>query len=76
MTHKILIADDEPNIVISLEYLLQREGYAVVVARDGQEALEAIAREKPIPVYFIGVGEKLDELETFNAREFAQAILS
>ena len=38
--------------------------------------LAAIAREKPIPVYFIGVGEKLDELETFNAREFAQAILS
>ncbi|MCB1988524.1 MAG: response regulator transcription factor [Nitrospirota bacterium] len=47
MTHKILIADDEPNIVISLEYLLQREGYAVVVARDGQEALDAIARERP-----------------------------
>ncbi len=47
MTHKILIADDEPNIVISLEYLLQREGYAVVVARDGQEALDAIAREQP-----------------------------
>ena len=47
MTHKILIADDEPNIVISLEYLLQREGYAGVGARDGQEALEAIAREKP-----------------------------
>ena len=38
--------------------------------------LAAIAREKPIPVYFIGVGEKLEELETFNAREFAQAILS
>jgi DNA-binding response OmpR family regulator len=47
MTTKILIADDEPNIVISLEYLLQREGYAVVVARDGQEALQAIARERP-----------------------------
>ncbi len=47
MTHKILIADDEPNIVISLEYLLQREGYTVVVARDGQEALEAIVRERP-----------------------------
>ena len=47
MTHKILIADDEPNIVISLEYLLQREGYAVIVARDGQEALDAIARERP-----------------------------
>jgi DNA-binding response OmpR family regulator len=44
---KILIADDEPNIVISLEYLLKREGYQVVVARDGQEALDAIAREHP-----------------------------
>lgn len=47
MTAKILIADDEPNIVISLEYLLQREGYTVVVARDGNEALESITREKP-----------------------------
>jgi fused signal recognition particle receptor len=36
----------------------------------------AIAREKPIPVYFIGVGEKLEDLETFNAQEFAQALLS
>ena len=47
MTTKILIADDEPNIVISLEYLLQREGYTVLVARDGQEALGTIAREQP-----------------------------
>ncbi len=38
--------------------------------------LAAIARERPVPVYFIGVGEKLDELETFNAREFAQALLA
>jgi fused signal recognition particle receptor len=37
--------------------------------------LAAIARERPIPVYFIGVGEKLEELETFDAREFAQALL-
>ena len=36
---------------------------------------ECIARERPIPVYFIGVGEKLDELETFNAREFATALV-
>ena len=36
----------------------------------------AIAREKPIPVYFIGVGEKLEDLETFDAREFAQALLA
>ncbi len=36
----------------------------------------AIAREKAIPVYFIGVGEKLEDLETFDAREFAQALLN
>ena len=47
MNEKILIADDEPNIVVSLEYLLQREGYEVHVARDGEAALAAIARERP-----------------------------
>ena len=35
----------------------------------------AIARERPIPVYFIGVGEKLEDLETYKAREFAQALM-
>jgi len=38
--------------------------------------LAAIAQERPVPVYFIGVGEKLEDLETFNAREFALALLS
>ena len=37
--------------------------------------LAAIARERPVPVYFIGVGEKLEDLQTFDAREFAQALL-
>ncbi|MBV2162728.1 MAG: signal recognition particle-docking protein FtsY [Comamonas sp.] len=37
--------------------------------------LAAIAQEKPIPVYFIGVGEQVQDLQTFNAREFAQALL-
>jgi fused signal recognition particle receptor len=36
----------------------------------------AIARERPIPIYFIGVGEQLEDLETFNALEFAQALLN
>ncbi len=44
---KILIADDEPNILISLEFLMKREGYTVVLARDGQEALSVIAGERP-----------------------------
>jgi len=47
MSHKILIADDEPNILISLEFLMKREGFEVVLARDGQEAIEAILRERP-----------------------------
>ena len=47
MSPTILVADDEPNIVISLEYLLRREGYTVLIARDGQEALDTITRDKP-----------------------------
>ncbi|MDH4416324.1 MAG: signal recognition particle-docking protein FtsY [Acidovorax sp.] len=51
----------------------------VVTKLDGTAkggVLAAIAQERPIPVYFIGVGEKLEDLETFNAREFAQALLA
>ena len=40
--------------------------------RERQAASPAL---RPVPVYFIGVGEKLEDLETFNAREFAQALL-
>ena len=47
MSHKVLIADDEPNIVISLEFLMKREGHQVLVARDGLQALETIRRERP-----------------------------
>jgi fused signal recognition particle receptor len=39
-------------------------------------ALWSAQRAKPLPVYFIGVGEKLEDLQTFRAREFAQALLS
>jgi DNA-binding response OmpR family regulator len=47
MTYKVLIADDEPNIVVSLEFLMKREGHDVSVARDGQQALADIARLRP-----------------------------
>lgn len=47
MTHSVLIADDEPNIVISLEFLMRREGYEVRIARDGQEALDQVAQAAP-----------------------------
>jgi two-component system, OmpR family, alkaline phosphatase synthesis response regulator PhoP len=47
VTRSILIADDEPNILISLEYLMKRAGYTVSVARDGEEAIAAILRDRP-----------------------------
>ena len=47
MSHKVLIADDEPNILISLEFLMKREGHQVLLARDGDEALALIRSERP-----------------------------
>jgi two-component system alkaline phosphatase synthesis response regulator PhoP len=47
VAERIVIADDEPNLVTPLEYMLKREGFEVTVARDGQEALEAVARVRP-----------------------------
>jgi DNA-binding response OmpR family regulator len=47
MSKSVLIVDDEPNIVISLEFLLEQAGYQVRVAHDGQEAWEAIQRQPP-----------------------------
>jgi len=47
MAHKILIVDDEPNIVISLEFLMKKEGFEVAVATDGEEALAKVASFNP-----------------------------
>lgn len=47
MTHKILIADDEPNIVLSLEFLMKKEGFEVAVARDGEETLAQVKSFDP-----------------------------
>jgi DNA-binding response OmpR family regulator len=47
MPKKVLIVDDEPNIVLSVEFLMKREGYQVVTAADGQEALDIIADARP-----------------------------
>ncbi len=47
MTHKVLVADDEPNILVSLEFLIKREGHQVLVARDGPTALALIRSERP-----------------------------
>ena len=44
---RVLIAEDEPNIVVSLEFLLQGAGHEVSIARDGQQAIDTIRRSKP-----------------------------
>jgi fused signal recognition particle receptor len=38
--------------------------------------LAAIAKTRPVPVYFIGVGEQIEDLQPFNAQEFVDALLS
>lgn len=45
--NKVLIVDDEPNILMSLEFLMRKERYEVYVARDGHEALILLDREVP-----------------------------
>lgn len=47
MPPSVLVVDDEPNIVLSLEFLLKQVGYDVRVARDGEQALESIAQATP-----------------------------
>jgi DNA-binding response OmpR family regulator len=47
MTAKVLIVDDEPNIVVSLEFLMKKAGYETSVARDGDAALAEVERFRP-----------------------------
>ncbi len=47
MPIKILIVDDEPNIVIPLQFLMEQNGYSTLVAQSGEEALEMISKERP-----------------------------
>lgn len=47
MTERILIVDDEPNIVTSLEFVMRKSGFETAVARDGEEALAEVERFRP-----------------------------
>jgi two-component system alkaline phosphatase synthesis response regulator PhoP len=47
MAGRILIVDDEPNIVLSLEFIMRNSGFETAVARDGEEALEQVERFRP-----------------------------
>jgi DNA-binding response OmpR family regulator len=47
MSKRVLVVDDEPNIVMSLEFLMRRAGFEVAVARNGREALDALDGTPP-----------------------------
>lgn len=60
---KILIVDDEPNILLSLEFLMKKEGYQVFIARDGEEAFEIIEKQFPDLVLLDIMMPKIDGYE-------------
>jgi CheY-like chemotaxis protein len=47
MTRNVLIVDDEPNIVLSLKFLISQQGYEVRTAGSGEEALQALREQVP-----------------------------
>jgi DNA-binding response OmpR family regulator len=54
LTKQVLIVDDEPNIVLSLEFLMKQAGYGVRTASDGEAALQAV-RESPPDLVLLDV---------------------
>ncbi len=63
MSSRILIIDDEPNIVLSLEFLMKREGFDVAVAGDGEVALRTMAERRPDLVILDVMMPKLNGFE-------------
>jgi DNA-binding response OmpR family regulator len=47
MAKKILIVDDEPSIIVALQFLMEQNGYETLVAFSGEEAMEVVARHRP-----------------------------
>lgn len=66
MKYKILIVDDEPNIVMTLEYAFIKKGFEVFIARDGSEALEILDREIPDIILLDVMMPNVDGYETIK----------
>jgi DNA-binding response OmpR family regulator len=47
MPKEILIVDDEPSIVVPIQFLMEQQGYSVLVAENGEDALDVIYKYKP-----------------------------
>lgn len=63
---KILIVDDEPNIVMALDYALQKQGFEVLIARDGQEALDTVKTSIPDVIVLDIMMPRVDGLEVLR----------
>lgn len=66
MKKKILIVDDEPNIVMSLEYAFKKKDFEVFIARDGTEALDIAERERPNIILLDIMMPQMDGYETLK----------
>ncbi|GLU44947.1 response regulator transcription factor [Allomuricauda sp. NBRC 101325] len=64
--HKILIVDDEPNIVMTLEYAFKKKDFGVFIARDGTEALDIASKEKPDVILLDIMMPEMDGFETLK----------
>lgn len=63
---RVLIVDDEPSILLSIEFLMKKEGYEVYIARDGDEAITLIKSKKPHIVILDLMMPKVDGYEVCN----------
>lgn len=63
---KILIVDDEPNIVMTLEYTFKKNNFEVFIARDGQEALEILKSQFPDVIILDIMMPLVDGFETLQ----------
>lgn len=63
---KIIIADDEHKILMSLEYSFRKSGYEVFIARDGSEVMELLKTETPAAILLDIMMPNLDGYETLQ----------
>ena len=63
---KILIVDDEPNIVMTLEYTFKKNNFEVYIARDGQEALDILEKNNPDIIILDVMMPNVDGFETLK----------
>lgn len=67
MAKSILVVDDEPSILLSLEFLMQQEGYEVRAATNGEEALQAVGEKQPALILLDIMMPRLDGFEVCQA---------